>query len=358
MKVAIVSDSIVEFGGSERVLLELINLFPQTKVFTNYYKGKIIKKHFPSLNKNNFKASWFQFFPKRTTTTAQFFSPLIWRFNELKNYDLIITNSLYDLSPIATIGLKPMVHYVYTLPKNLFGLEKQTFWQNNLPFSCQKNLYLKSLKNSLGVVTISKHIQNTLKTLTGINSSVIYPPVSIPKVLPKLHKSNYFLIISRIDPAKGIEIAVNACKYLRVPLKIAGEARDANYLSSLKKLAGNNIEFLGFVSEKEKEILYKRAIAFLFCSKNEDFGIAPVEAMAHGVPVIAYFGGGAKETTLNRKTGLFFYEHSWQSLESAIKKFYSIKFKPENLFEQANKFSQKRFRKEFFAYLENINLNR
>lgn len=353
MKVALIHDSLSEFGGAERVLAELLNLFPKAKVFTSYYKKDIVQTHFPTLNTNNLIVSWYQKFPRKTTTTIQFLTPFVWYFRGLKKFDLIITSSAYYLSPIATLKTSsPTIHYIHSLPKNLFGLEKQTFWQKKLPFSYQKKLYFQPLKNSNYIIVNSKNTQRQVKQIIGLNSTVIYPPVLIPSSLPAKRGRKFYLIVSRIDDTKSLEIAIAACNYLGLPLKIAGSIPYPNYLKKLKKMAGKSIEFLGYVSEKKRAQLYQKAIAFLFCSKNEDFGIAPVEAMAYGVPIIAYWGGGVKETVVEGKTGLFFLHHSWQSMAEVIKKFNRMNFDRKILYNQAKKFSQERFRKEFMSYVK------
>jgi glycosyltransferase involved in cell wall biosynthesis len=354
MKVAIVHDCLTELGGAERVLAEFLNLFPKAKVFTSHYRKDVVRTRPTTLNANNLIVSWYQNFPRKTTATIQLLAPLIWRFKELKKNDLTITSSAYCLSPISTLSSSPVIHYIHSIPKNLFGLEEPTFFQKKLPFSFQKNLYLQSLKNSNYIIANSQNTQNIIKKIVGIDSKVIYPPVLIPRKPPSfVGKKEYFLIISRIDSNKSIEIAIQACTQLNLPLKIAGVANCPRYLYELKKMAGKNIEFLNFVSEKERIKLYQKAIAFLFCSKNEDFGIAPVEAMANGVPVIAYRGGGVKETVVDGKTGLFFRHHSWQSMAEAIKKFNRKGFNRKNLYNQAKKFSRERFRKEFMDFLKN-----
>jgi len=355
MKVALVHDSLTEFGGAEKVSQEILNIFPKAEVFTSYYQPNILQNHFPQLKiSKNLHVSWYQNFPRKTTTTLQFLSPFIWRFNELKNFDLVVTNSAYYLAPLATLNITKTIHYLQTLPKNLFGLEKQTFWQKKLPFSYQKNLYLKSLKKSSNLIANSKNIQEKIKKTTGFDSIVIYPPIEIPPTLPAEEKKEYYLIISRIDDTKSLELAVKACNRLNLPLKIAGATNNPSYLEKLKKLAGKNVEFLGFVTEEERKKLYKKAYAFLFCSKNEDFGIAPVEAMAFGVPVIAYFGGGAKESIIDGQTGLFFHHHSWSSMAEAIKKPTKLNFDRKNLYFQAKKFSREKFRKNFTTYIKSV----
>jgi len=352
MKVALVHDSFSEFGGAENVAQEIFNIFPNARVFTGYYQKEIVRNYFPNLKKNDFYSSWYQYFPRKTTTTIQFLSPLIWRFKNLKSFDLVITSSAYYLSPIATVNLNGVIHYLHTLPKNLFGLEKKSLWQKRLNLSYQKDLYLQSLKKGHLLVN-SKNIQQNVWEKTGLESTVIYPPIKIPnKSIFKEEKKEYYLIVSRIDNTKSLEIAIKACNALNLPLKIAGVANNSSYLEKLKKMAGENVEFLGFVSDKERKKLYSKAHAFLFSPKNEDFGMAPVEAMAYGVPILAYYGGGVKETIIDGKTGVFFHQHSWQSMAKAIKKIRQIKFDRKILYNQAKRFSQERFKREFISYVK------
>ena len=350
MKVALIHDSLQEFGGAERVLAELVNIFPKAQIFTSCYQKEVIKKYLPSLKKNQIHHSWYQFFPYKTTTTIQFLAPLIWRFKSINNFDLVITSSSYYLSSLTALGQKNDIHYIHSLPKNLFGLEKESYWQKKLNLNYQKKLYLQSLKNSFGLITNSKNIQTIVKDKTGFNSTVIYPPVKIPTKKPKLGKRQYFLIISRIDETKKIEMAIKACNYLNLPLKIAGTINNHDYLKKLKNMAGKKTKILGPVSEKERKKLYQNALAFLFCSKNEDFGIAPVEAMGYGLPVIAYFGGGVKETVKEGQDGLFFYQHNWQSLAKTIKKFDYRNFDSNKIYKNAQKFNQENFKKNLINY--------
>ena len=120
---------------------------------------------------------------------------------------------------------------------------------------------------------------------------------------------------------------------------------------NLEKLAKGNVEFLGYVSDEQLVDLYKGAKAFLALASDEDFGITPVEAMLCGTPVIAYNGGGYKETVLNGKTGVFFDESTPESLLSAIKKFEKMKLKAEDCEKQAKKFSKERFIKAIQAFV-------
>ena len=112
-----------------------------------------------------------------------------------------------------------------------------------------------------------------------------------------------------------------------------------------------NVEFLGHVTDEELVKLYSGAKAFLALAKDEDFGITPVESMLCGTPVIAYNGGGYKETVVNGKTGVFFNEQSVESLISAIKKFEKLSIKSEDCVKQAQKFSKEIFKKKILEFI-------
>ena len=356
MKVAIVHDSLSESGGAERVLAELIKIFPQAEIFTSFYEKRVVNKISPLLRRGfNLHAFWFQHFPRKTTTIIQLLSPLIWRFQKLSKFDLVITSSAYYLSNMVKIDSDvPAIHYIHSLPKNLFDLERKSSAQKYLPFSLHKNLYINSLRKSGNLITNSRHMKKIIYKTAGLKSTVIYPPVDIPNLPPVKNTGKYYLIISRIDDTKSLELAISASNRLNFPLIMAGEANCQKYLKKLKKIAGNQVKFLGFISEKKRKQLYKNAIAFLFCSKNEDFGITPVEAMAHGVPVITFYGGGVKETITHKKTGYFFFKHSPQSLIKAIKQFENIKFDTKILYKHTKKFSQERFRMEMESYIGDV----
>jgi glycosyltransferase involved in cell wall biosynthesis len=179
------------------------------------------------------------------------------------------------------------------------------------------------------------------------DSTVIYPPVTIPQI-PRVQKEDYYLVISRIVGGKGLDLAVKTA----VKLKIAG--RPAGYYTEykkLQKLADKGIEFLGFVDDTEMAGLYAKAKAFLALSTDEDFGMTLVEANLAGTPVIAYRGGGYLESIVEGKTGIFFDESTVESLSKAIKKFEKMKIRSEDCISQANKFSLVRFKREILEFV-------
>jgi glycosyltransferase involved in cell wall biosynthesis len=219
-------------------------------------------------------------------------------------------------------------------------------------------LYKKSLRKYKNIIVCSKHIQQSLGNVCGVSSEVIYPPVIIPAQYHQTRQGLYYVIISRIDASKEIEIAIHACNVLRVRLKIAGVSIDVQYERYLRHIAGPTIEFLGFQDDAQQLELYRHAIALLFTARSEDFGITPVEAMAHGVPVIAYCGGGVKETVIDKKTGVFYSEHSVAALVTVLETFNPKRFNPIFIRRHAEHYSEANFHKHMGLYIQNALLNR
>ena len=157
------------------------------------------------------------------------------------------------------------------------------------------------------------------------------------------------MLISRLYKVKGVDLAIDTFNQLKKKLVIVGVG---NELGRLRKKAGKNIIFKGYLDENIKIAYLKQAKALIFPSIDEDFGIVPVEAMAQGVPVIALFSGGTKETVADGKTGIFFHEFNQKALVGAVKRFETMNFDPNTCYKQAKKFSEDRFEKEIRKFLQ------
>jgi len=207
---------------------------------------------------------------------------------------------------------------------------------------------------------VDQYLANSQTTATRIKkfynrpALVINPPVAIDKFeiknldLIKNYKlkiKNYYVTGGRLARAKRYDIAIKACNQLGLKLKVFG--RDfANNLADLKSISDKNIEFLGEITNDEKNKLLQSAKAFIFCSEHEDFGIAPVEAMAAGCPVVAYASGGVTETIIDGKTGILFDKLDVASCISAIQKLENANIKTADCISQAQKFSPEIFIKK------------
>lgn len=353
MRVAIVHDSLVEFGGAERVLLALLELFPNADVYTAFADKAFVRSFFPDIDRSRLYLSWVDgTIIAKHDSLFQCLSPFVWRYFDLEHYDVVISATSYLAANMVVVRHPVHIQYIQSLPKNLYGLDPVFWLQKVLPYGpFVSHLFRKSLLSTPHIITNSEHTRQVLYEKTGVWSTVIYPPVDIPRLLPKRKKPEYYLCVSRIDNTKSLEIAVEACTRLKLRLKIVGKTNEPKYEQYLRSIAGPTVEFLGFLPDKEIHELYKSAIAFIFTAKNEDFGIAPVEAMAYGVPVIAYHGGGAKETVVLGKTGEFFYEHNKDALICAIRALDPSCYSPKVMHAMVLQYSEDRFKKEMKAYI-------
>ncbi len=203
------------------------------------------------------------------------------------------------------------------------------------------------------LVANSEEVKRRVAKDYGRDSVVIYPPVNVREFVesqPLVSKEKFFLIVSRLGGYKKIDIAIKAFNQLGLKLKILGDGPQLPYL---KRIANSNIEFLGRTSDevRRKELLACTALIF---PTDEDFGIVPVEAMAAGKPVIAFGKGGALETVVSGKTGLFFDEQTPEHIIKAVRRFEGMEFNPEVCRAQAEKFSKEVFKKRIRDFVDDI----
>ncbi len=192
-------------------------------------------------------------------------------------------------------------------------------------------------------VAISEAVRQRINRSYDRDAEVIYPPVDAQRFQVSAERGDHFLIISRLVPYKRIDLAVRAFTQLGLPLWIIGDGRDRH---ALEAMAGPNVRFLGRLGDEEARKHLERCRAFIFPGE-EDFGIAPLEAQACGRPVIAYARGGALETVVDGKTGLFFREATPQSLVETVRGFEDNQFDPAAIREHALGFDRSVFRQRF-----------
>jgi glycosyltransferase involved in cell wall biosynthesis len=197
-------------------------------------------------------------------------------------------------------------------------------------------------------VAISTEIRHRIAKYYRRESEIIYPPVDTSRFAPAPSYDDYFLIVGRQIPYKRIDLAVQACTQLGVPLKVSGSGRDHDRLRSM---AGPTVEFLGRVADDELPDLLARCRAFLFPGA-EDFGIAPVEAMAAGRPVVAYAYGGALDTVIEGVTGTLFPEQTVESLCNALRRFDPDAYDPQRICQHAREFDVTIFRQKIVDCVE------
>jgi glycosyltransferase involved in cell wall biosynthesis len=369
MKIAIVHDYLKEYGGAERVVETLLEIWPGTPVYTTVFLPEFAGPHRERVEKWNIKTSFLQQIPfkEKLISLFRFVAPIVFSAMDLTKYDVVIVSSAGTYtSPnfVRTNKKSTLICYYHTPPRYLYGYPVANNWRNNIlrrallvlgrvPMFFLRILDKRAAQIPDYILANSKEVAGRIKRFYGRDSTVIYPPVDIPRVEASNKKENYYLIGGRVSRHKGHDIAIKAFTKLDLPLKVFGGTFASYGLEQFKKTAGANIEFLGEVSEEEKWDLLKKAKGFVFPSEQEDFGIAPVEAMAAGTPVIALGQGGPLETIIDGKTGIFFNERTPESLIEAVKKFEKMKFNSEDCITQAKRFSKEKFKKEILDFVNN-----
>jgi len=369
MKIALVHDYLNEFGGAERVLLALSEIWPDAPIYTAFYRKDSLA--YVRLKNKKIITSWVHhipFFNKYFHSPLRFLAPLIWNSFNFSEYDLVIGSAgWYVTKGFKKKGEKTIeICYCHTPPRWLYGyktsIELQKYWPVKIYAAIIGHFMriydFKAAQKVDFFIANSKNVAARIRKFYRRESIVIYPPVELIKT-SNIAKKDYYLIISRIVGGKGLEIAVKAALKLKLHLKIAG--KPAGYYTEYKKLqrlSRGNVEFLGYVSDKESVKLYQGAKAFLALAEDEDFGITPVEAMLCGTPVIAFRGGGYIESVINGITGVFFAEPTVESLINAIKQFNHLTIDPDDCFKQARKFSKARFKKEVVKFVEDVCKNK
>ena len=198
-------------------------------------------------------------------------------------------------------------------------------------------------------MAISTDIQQRIRQFYDRDSVVIYPPVDTTRFQPSPTVDDYFLVVSRLIPYKRIDLAVEACTRLGLPLIVAGTGRDR---ARLEALAGPTVKFVGYVPDADLPGLMARCRAFLFPGL-EDFGIAPVQAQAAGRPVIAFRGGGALDTVIAGRSGELFATQTVEALSECLARFDATQYDPAYIQAHARQFDAALFRTRLAAFVEN-----
>ncbi|MSQ43735.1 MAG: glycosyltransferase family 4 protein [Chloroflexi bacterium] len=325
MRFAIVHDYLNQMGGAERVLMVLHDLFPDAPIFTSIYEPTLVD---PAFHTMDIRTSFMQRLPLVHRHHQPFLPvfPFAFESLDLSKYDVVL--SMSSAWSKAVLTRPDAVHLNYCLTPMRFAWafddyvrdEPVSRWQRAILAPVLSWLRHWDVKTSNRVdefSAISTVVQQRINKYYRRDASIIYPPVDTTPFAPlraTARDGGYFVVASRLIPYKRIDLAIGACNQLRMPLKILGEGRDR---ARLEALAGPTIEFLGWVNEAEKRSVIANATAFIFPAE-EDFGIAPVEAMAAGRPVVAFSAGGALDTVIPGKTGAFFRDARPDALASVL----------------------------------------
>ncbi len=360
MKIALVHDYIKEYGGAERVLETLHEIYPDAPIYTSLYFPEFLGPHKERFKKMDIRTSWMQRVPfaYKLISPLRLLSPIAFKTLDLSEFDVIIVSQTGAYFPnlIQKSKKQKLITYCHTPPRYLYGYKTARDWKKHkvlAAFAEVANHFLRMVdfnasKNVDRFIANSQEVASRIQKFYRRDAAIIYPPVDIhreSKVASSKKSTNYYLAGGRLARAKGMDVIIDAFIKNGKPLKIFGKGF-AGFEDELKAKISDqksSIEFVGEVSDEEKLELMKGAKAYVFASYDEDFGITPVEAMSIGTPVIAYKSGGVQETVVDGKTGIFYSPNTPDSLVEAVKKFEKLKINSEECHKQADKFSRERF---------------
>lgn len=352
MRIALIHDDLIQWGGAEKVLAEISNIFPEAPIYTAIadLKNPLIKENFKN---RKIKTSFLQNLPFLKTLYKPLMPlyPIAFEQFDFTDYDLVISQTTRFAKSIITKPTTTHICYIHTPPRFLWSYSgEKPNWILKPFFNWLRRFDMVSAKRVDYWLAGSKNCHGRIKEIYGENSKVLYPFVDTEKLNPsKSFNGDYYLIISRLNKYKNVSLAVKAFNKNGKKLKIIGKGPE---FEKIKNLARENIEVLGKVSDSLLENLIAGCKG-LIITGEEDFGMTAIEAQALGKGVICYAKGGVLETVINEKTGTYFSGQSEKSLNEAIEKFENMKLDPKDCYENAKRFSEENFKSNLLDLVEN-----
>ncbi len=357
MKVALVHDYLNQYGGAEKVLETLMEIFPEAPIYTLFYDQERTYSRFRGRVKSTSFLDW-----GVVRRNHRLFIPLMpsaadsLRLNE--KYDLIISSSAGYGKGVDCSGAGFHIAYIHTPLRYAWETDQYFGWHPAVKIAAAPIFsYLRRWDKKAGqkpdvLVANSRYIADKIKKYYQREAEVVYPPVDLKQFYrkPTAERGDYFLAAGRMLPYKQFDLIIQAFNELDLPLVVVGEGPE---LDNLKKAAkSRKIKFAPFVLENELQDLYSGARALIF-PQVEDFGLVAAEAQACGTPVIAFSKGGAREIVEDGVNGIFFHNQTVEDLIGAIKRFSAISFDENAIQKSAERFSKERFKKRILQIIKN-----
>ncbi|MDR8394279.1 glycosyltransferase [Aliifodinibius sp. S!AR15-10] len=363
MKVAIVTDYLLQLGGAEKVTSAIASMYPDADIYTLICDDKVKEKHFKGreiIEHPAFKDSWFKrkfyrlFVPMYPTYIEDF---------DFSGYDLIISSSYLWAKGILPDMEATHVSYVHT-PIRQAWVKYHEYLHNENDIGRIKRFFLRFVMNYIRMwdVSSSKRVDHFIANSTTVKkriehiyrreASVIHPPIEISEHSKhvKSRFGDYYVTLGRLVPYKRIDLLIEA--FNQCPTRKLYIMGDGNDMERLKELTQSpNIHFMGYVDDETKYRVLSHAKGFLFAAE-EDFGMSPIEAMATGVPVLGYNKGGTRDYIQDGINGTFFEEQNSRSLLKALDRFENMNFSKEEIVGSVKKFSEARFKYQFTEFME------
>ena len=364
-KVALVCDWLVTYAGAERVIGEILKVYPQADVFAvvdflsekdrAFLQGKKPKTTFIQ-NLHGAKKHYRSYLPLMPLAIEQL---------DVSGYDLVISSSHAVAKGVITGPNQVHIAYVHSPIRYAWDLTHQYLREAGLTHGLKSWLarlilhYIRiwdtrTANGVDGFIANSKFIARRIKKVYGREAEVIYPPVDIENFTCCEEKEDYYLTASRLVPYKRVKLIVEA--FNEMPDKKLVVIGDGPEYENIKVIAKNNIELMGYQPTEVLKAQMQHAKAFVFAAE-EDFGITPVEAQACGTPVIAYGSGGATET-ITEETGMFFQKQTKAAIQQAVKAFEQRRWFSAKCWQNAERFSSEVFKKDFDRNIMSIMKNK
>jgi glycosyltransferase involved in cell wall biosynthesis len=365
MKIAIVHDELMRRGGAEQVVRCFHQAFPEAPLYTMAYRPELT---YPDFKNCRISTSWYNRFTRNEEIMRKLFFPFgVWAMKQLKieDYDIILMSSTYA-AKYANIDKKTLViNYCHTPFRLAWYPESYSQYVGSkglvrlaydFVIGQLRKIDFRSAQRSDIFIANTAEVGNRIKTVYRHSKhiEVIKPPVNCMKFYVSEKPKDYYLVVSRLESYKKIDLIVETFNELGYPLVIVGKG---SMEEKLKKMAGPNIKFFSGLSSEELAALYSECKAFIFPQK-EDYGITPLEANASGRPVIAFGEGGVLDTMIpysgdaSRATALFFKDQTREALIEAIKKFQTLEFSPEFIRTHAEKFDEIKFIEKIRSFVK------
>lgn len=358
MKIAVVHDWLTGLRGGELVLAAILKAYPDADLFTLIHNRGTLN---PLIEERNITTAFTDKLPFKAKKYRSYLPlfPMAIESLDLRGYDLIISSSHCVAKGIIPQTNSLHISYIHTPMRYIWDLYYDYFPRKKglkafLIQMFSHYLRLWDITSSQRVdqfIANSQFISRRIYRYYKRSAYVIYPPC-LPAgfSFQSAQKEDFYLVVSAFAPYKRIDLAIEAFRKNGKKLIIIGSGQDEK---KLKKLSAPNIQFLSKLPREQVLDYYSRARGFIFPGV-EDFGITPIEAQGHGTPVIAYGVGGALETVIENKTGVFFTEQTAKNLNEAIDRSEKINYQPSDFQQNINRFTEEKFIKEFKNQVDSL----
>ncbi len=356
MKVAIVHDYLNQAGGAERVVASLHRMFPDAPIFTTLFDPVAVGEPLASAD---VRVSWMQRLPawRRHFRAYLPLYPLAVRGFDLRGYDVVITSSSAWAKGARVPAGTLHFCYCYTPMRWVWSFDSYVGRSRLSRFS---RLAARALIGPLRMwdvrtaahvdrfVAISTAVAARIRASYGRGCDIVFPPVDVERFVATGSREDFLLVVSRLNAYKRIDLAVQACTELSLPLVVVGDGPERGMLEAM---AGPTVRFFGRLPDADVTGLFQRCRAYILPGM-EDFGLTPLEANAAGAPAVAFGEGGARDTVRDGETGVLYFHQTVPSLVAALRSVSARTWDPARLRAHAEQFDEAAFESNLRSSIE------